>query len=518
MATLRSEQDWLATARAQILHGDPVTAQATVTQALAEHPGSAELRRVQAGVFQQTGRTADAEALLRELLAQHPGDVASAFSLARLLKEQGRTAAVATVLRNCFATGPNDRDVNLAIAAIELLDDCRRKRDAAAIAEAAIVSNPGDARLHAYAGMLEIQLGEFDRARERYLFALQHDERAWEWHVPIGLSSAQRYRSDAHPDLALFRDGLRREGLSDLARAELHFALGKARDDLGDYPEAARHFRDGNAIAHRLTPWTRKAWRRAVDARLAARPITPRPQPVDDFVPLFIVGMPRSGTTLLAELLASHPKVCNRGELPWIARFAQQPDLAGEPARDALERAAAKYAALSRQDDAADAQWFIDKQPLNFRYVDLILAMFPRARIVHCRRSPRDTALSLWMQCFLEDVQGYAYDFGDIAAVMRDERRLMAHWRERYPDAIRAVRYEDVVAAPHDVIASLAAWIGLPPWPAQGMRERARPASTISTASLWQARQPVNARSVGRWRNYAGLVPELLEIPEEPRR
>src|SRR5262249_41100719 len=130
--------------------------------------------------------------------------------------------------------------------------------------------------------------------------------------------------------------------------------------------------------------------------------------------------------------------------------------------------------------------------------------------IVYCRRNARDTALSLWSQSFLEDVQGYAYDFADIAMVMRDSERLMELWHKHYADAIREVRYEQLTHDPDGVIAALCAWIGLAPgtWSAGA----AKPATSISTASLWQARQPVYTRSVARWRNYAEFVPELLKF------
>jgi LPS sulfotransferase NodH len=140
--------------------------------------------------------------------------------------------------------------------------------------------------------------------------------------------------------------------------------------------------------------------------------------------------------------------------------------------------------------------------------------MFPHAKIIRCQRNARDTALSLWMQCFLEDVQGYAYDFDDIAVVMRDCDRLMDHWRQRYADAIRTVRYEDLVAEPLATIADLAQWVGLPAPDANEPLSPEATTSPISTASLWQARQPVNTRSIERWRHYAPYMPELLRIPE----
>lgn len=503
----RSESEWLDEARLRILRGQWQEAQVTLERALTEYPGSKALRRAQAAALQQAGRKREAESLLQALLEHDPTDSASAFALARMLADQGRVAAAAAAIRRCLVGDAHRDDADLAIAAIELLDDCERKRDAAEVAAAAIAVHPDDARLHAYAGMLQIQLGNFELARRHYLFALEHDERAWEWHIPIGLSSTQRYRDHAHADFASFENGLRRGGLSDKARAELHFALGKAHDDVGRYGEAAQHFRDGNAILHRLTTWSRKAWRRATQARLAAAPFTHSAEAVAGFNPIFVVGVPRTGTTLLAELLSLPPGVCNRGELPWLANLATQPGLSGQPDSAALQRAATTYTARARRDDAGDAYWFIDKQPLNFRYLDLLFAMFPGARVIHCQRDARDTALSLWTQCFLEDVQGYSYDFDDIALVMHDCARLMTHWRKRFPDSIRSVRYEDLASDPDHVLATLAAWIDLPAAITGG--NAPSPETAISSASLWQARQPVHTRSVNRAERYLPFVPEL---------
>jgi len=184
--------------------------------------------------------------------------------------------------------------------------------------------------------------------------------------------------------------------------------------------------------------------------------------------------------------------------------------LSGDPSTEALTRAAAVYTAQARRDDAADARWFVDKQPLNFRYIDLALALFPNARIIHCIRNARDTALSLWAQSFSEDVQGYAYHFDHIAVVMRDCERLMQHWRRCFPQAIRAVHYEELVTAPDATMTALAAWAGLP----DAATTKAQSSPSISTASLWQARQPVHARSLRRWQAYVEYVPELLEFKD----
>lgn len=506
-----SEQTWLEQVRALLLRGDSAAGTAAVVRALQDFPRSFELRRILAGIRQRSGRDAEAEALFRQLLAERSDDAGTAFALARMLINQCRGAAAAAVLRTCF--GPAARDPELAIQAIELLDACDHKSDAAAIATQAIDFTPRDPRLHAYAGMLLAQLGEFARARAAYLFALEHAPAAVEWHVPYGLASLQRYRDTAHPDFARFRACLNRSDFTDKARSTLLFALAKAHADAGAVEQAAAFSRQANRLAHRLTRWSRKQWRRATEAGLRAASARSALQPAADFVPVFIVGVPRAGTTLVAELLARNERVCNRGESPWLARLAQRPELSGGPDPTALQQAADTYMRQLRQDDARGAHWFIDKQPLNFRYVDLALALFPNAHFVYCQRNARDHALSLWLQSFLEDVQGYAYDFQDIACVMHDCARLMSRWQALYPDAIRAVRYEELVASPAQVMDSLTVWLGMS---ATGAEAQAHggPAS-ISTASLWQARQPVYTTSIGRWKAYAAELPELLQFTED---
>ena len=501
------EQDWLEVARSLMLEYGMQSAQPVLAAAIAAHPRSIELRRALGGVYRRTGHEAKAEEILRQLLEEKPDDISTAHALTEILKGQGRARAAADCLRSCMRH--HWADAKLAIWAIEFLDGCDCKADAAAMASAALTANPDDARLHAYAGMLQLQLGNFDVAREHHLSALSRSEQAWEWNMPLGLSQTLKYRSAQHPDFALYAAGRARTGLSDRARSTLLFAYGKACDDVGDYENAARHFRDANALAGRLTKWTLEHWERMIEARFAA-PARPVPSaPPGERAPIFIVGLPRSGTTLVAELLARHPQVCSRGELPWIAKLFDRSLTEPRPSPDSV---AATYMAQLRRDDS-DARWFIDKQPHNFHYIDFILALWPQARIIYCERNPRDNALSLWMQAFLEDVQGFSYRFDHIGRVMDDCRRLMNHWRERYPASIRALRYEALVRDPQAHIAELAEWIGI----AGPVDVSTTPvsSSSIGTASLWQARQPVYASSVGRWRNYLPFVPELAAFAEE---
>ncbi|OOG43717.1 hypothetical protein B0E51_00420 [Rhodanobacter sp. C05] len=504
-----SEVEWLACARALVMRSDTEAAHGVLSTALIKHPGSVDLRFALAGILQQRGESAAAEALLHELLAQQPAHAAATFLLAGLLVQQGRMRAAASAMRDLFGHARQDADT--VIQAVEMLDDIQRTADAAAICESEIASGSSDPRIHAYAGMLGIQLGEFERVRERYAFALAHSPQAVEWNIPIGLSSLQRYTDDSHADFQLFRNVLQRPGLSETTRITTLFALGKAHDDIADRVQAVHYLRQANALAHVRSTWSRKRWRRLVEARLAARPPPLQLTAPSGWTPLFIVGVPRSGTTLLAELLARHPLVCNRGELGWLATVARRLEQAGAREPAAFEQAANTYAAQLRQDDS-DAHWFIDKQPLNLLHIDLILALWPNARIVHCRRNPRDTALSLWSQSFHDPAHDYAYDFGDIAALIQGCERLHAHALARHAASIHTVRYEELIADPGSCLDELARWLELPGHDLLATRS---PDHAISTASAWQARQPIHAHSVARWRSYAPHVPELLQFPDK---
>ncbi len=503
----QSEAEWLDRGRALVLRRDLDGALAVFATANAEHPASIDIALALAGVLWQSRQAERAEALLRTLLAAHPAHVAATFLLAKILREQARMNAVAATVRALFAAA--SQPVGTTIQAIELLDDCSRKQDAADLCEAAIAQGSADPRLHAYSGMLHLQLGDFARVRERYAYAIAHSADAYDWQVANGLASAQRYTDASHPDFALFRGALERGDLSERARASLRFALGKMHDDIGDYERAAAHFREGNRIVNGFTEWSRKNFRRMLAAKLDAKPPAERVAAAPGCVPIFIVGMPRSGTTLVAELLSRHPDVRYRGELGWLPFLARELASAARPTAAMLETAAATYLTQLRQDDAP-ARFYIDKQPLNFLHIDLIAALFPNARIIHCERGGRDTALSIWMQYFAGPEHNFAYDFDDIAAVMHGCSKLMASASRKTATSIRTIRYEDLVADSVAGMRELAAWIGLGDFDVSTAPSDA----AISTSSLWQVRQPVYARSIGRWRAYAPYVPELMQFAD----
>jgi hypothetical protein len=233
-------------------------------------------------------------------------------------------------------------------------------------------------------------------------------------------------------------------------------------------------------------------------------------------LPVFVVGMLRSGTTLAEQIMASHPAVAAAGELTfWSAAVQASHDAAAGGAPRSRDDAGA-LAGMGRRylqllgGSADGALRVIDKMPTNFFALGLIAAALPRARIIHMRRDPIDTCLSIYFQNF-EAANTYANDLGDLAHYAREYQRLMRHWGSLPPaGAILDVPYEGLVADPEGWSRELLRFIGMP-WDARCLDFHRTP-RTVITASKWQVRQGINGASVGRWRRYGEFIGPLLTL------
>jgi tetratricopeptide (TPR) repeat protein len=423
--------------------------------------------------------------------------------LAVLLRDQGRIEAAVEVADRAHAA---TADAERRTCHLQFVADCRRQFRALRMCERQLADTPNDASLLARAGMLAEETGRFDLARAYFLRALDANVDLDAFAVQLGLAQAQRYTDAFHADFALFRR-LLRSRTSARARTATLFAFGKACDDIGDLAAAASAFRHANRIERSRCAWSAAAWRARVAAIVTDARVLPRLAPQDGAIPVFIVGMPRTGTTLLAEMLGRHPQICNRGEPALLDVIARRLDQGGlRQDLSALREASALYLAHMRQDDAP-ADCYIDKNPLNFRHLGLMAQLLPNARIVHCVRDPRDTALSLWMQYFADTHYGFARDFTDIAAFADGHWRLLSHAARTSALPVLRVDYESLVEAPTQALRRVLGFLELAPHDLSSL-----PApidAAISSASRWQARQPVYRRSIGRWRAYGELVPEL---------
>ncbi|MEO8010266.1 MAG: sulfotransferase, partial [Dokdonella sp.] len=415
----------------------------------------------------------------------------------------GRMNAVAAVIvamwRKAVRTAEGD------LRALTFLRDCGRHGDAATLLPTIFADVPVAARITAIAGEIMLALGQFDQARSHFREALASEpDSAAGW---LRLAHSQRFSESDAVDLRRLESANRRTDLSDDTQVCVGFGLGKAYDDLGDSERAVRMLSAANARWHRRQPWNRDLWLRFIDQRLCA-PRASAGVVQSTFMPVFVLGLPRTGTTLVASLLARDARVRNRGELNWIAAFAAR--LASDERPGLRDAAARMFLTQLRQDDA-QAQAYIDKNPLNFLHIDLIAELFPNARIVHCRRDPRDTALSLWSAHFMHADMSWSYDFADISAYNEGYARLMQHWTEQSLLPIHDVDYEYLVRQPEIELQRLRDFIGL------GGDIEAADAQlvandAITTASVWQARQQIHSRSVGRWQRYAPLLAPLAAV------
>jgi tetratricopeptide (TPR) repeat protein len=452
-------------------------------------------------------RVAEAEAVLRDLIALQPRREDVAMLLAEVLRSQGRLGEASGILRDWSRATGFEPDPSLRAA--RFAQQCDRHAIARESCDGALAHNAAPpAELLALAGHVARESGDFAAARACYLAALDAGIDLERNHVLSALANTRRYSDAADPDIVRCEAHFRDTAYSARSRASAGFGLAKIRNDLGRYESAARVLREANAMVRGVQPWDRSAWRGFVDARIRER-VAPVDSSVDgNFAPIFVVGVPRSGTTLTASLLARATGARDRGELRAL-RFIADQLVAGRHLGNplALTEAANLYRTLAVQDDEP-AGWYLDQDPLNFRWLHIAAAMFPQARVILLRRSPRDTALSLWSQDFAHSDLGFAYDFDDMAAFMAGHDALMRHWRHNLRLPIFELNYETLVSEPEPTLAALRAFIGAPPREADAADSDA----PVQSASVWQARQPVYSTSIGRWKHYAPNVPELARF------
>jgi tetratricopeptide (TPR) repeat protein len=364
-------------------------------------------------------------------------------------------------------------------------------------------------------------LGEIQADRGRFADAEQQFRRAIAIvpDQPDAWAGLARYRKmQPDPDWLAAAQGLLGKSVGVGQEINLRFALGKYFDDVQDFDKAFSSYRLANELKKRSAPkYDGARLARRVDQIIALYDADwlrrARPQGNESRRPVFIVGMPRSGTTLTEQILASHPEAFGCGELRfWHAACVDYESAApGTEDRGAIPSAAEKYLGLLAGFSAA-ASRMIDKMPANFMNLGLIHAAFPHARILHMRRSPLDTGLSIYFQIF-SNTHLYANDLEDIAHYFTQYSRLMTHWRSTLPKGtILEVPYEKLVADPEPWIREIVQFAGMA-WDPRCLdfheTERA-----VITASNWQVRQRISTSAAGRWRNYERYLGPLRSLTE----
>jgi tetratricopeptide (TPR) repeat protein len=470
----------------------------------------------------QAGSEDSALAALRTATALDPKLAEAHGQAGDILRRKNRLQDAATSYEQAFDASP-DSVYGLLCKGKALAAQSRGSeaeaylREAIARAQADSSAEPWRVEAELVLGHLLLEAGRFDEAGAAFERSIELAP--WQATAHLGLVTSKRMTHDDRPILERVVKRLEGSDLTERQRMMLHFAAGKALDDLRDYRAAMEHFDAANGIRHTIAPFDRSEFARGVDGLIArfTRDFFAKNAALgrDDETPVLVLGMPRSGTTLIERIISSHPQVGGGGERSfWNENAPAWVSAATEKLAARADELRGRYLHLLRG-LAPDARRVTDKMPFNFLWVGLVHLLLPQARIVHCRRNAVDTCLSIYSTYFAQP-WGFASDRGDLAAYYRQYVRLTDHWRTVLPaDRMMDVDYEQATTSPAETARRLIAFCGLEWDPACLSPDRN--ADDVRTASRWQARQPIYRTSVERWRNYEPWLGELRELlPTDP--
>lgn len=465
-------------------------------------------------VLRDLGHRREAASLYAKAVELDPSRAEYHCNLGNALFELRRTAAAVECQRRALELLPDHVPALLCLsAALRLL---RRADEAEASCQAALRSEPRNVEALVFLGELLADRGRFAEAEELFKRALDIDPG-----YPSAYCSIAMHRKMTAADGGWLRGAaaLLERRLPLRNEISVHYALGKYADDVGQYAVAFDHYRQANELTKRYASgYDREKLRQRVDRVIGCFDAgflqhAARHASATD-LPVFVVGMPRSGTSLVEQILASHPAVLGAGELNfWDAAFRHFKDAAAldgarleELLASHVPSVAGSYLGLLPPVTTTVLR-MVDKMPANFLYAGLIHAIFPKARIIHMQRHPLDTCLSIYFQNFF-GMSAYANDLDDLAHYYGQYLRITDHWRTLLPStALLEVPYEALITDQEGWTRRMLDFLGLPWDPA--CLEFQQTERVVITASKWQVRQKIHAASAGRWRHYAEWLEPL---------
>jgi len=563
MLNPKSPRVWLALADALRLLGDSDGADAATARHIQASVNEPRLMEAAAALCE--GRVAIAERILRPYLKERPTDVSAIRMLAETGTRLGRYDDAGKLLARCVELAPGFVAARHNYATV--LYRQGKSADAIAQLEILLKSDPRNPNYRNLMSAALARLGEHERAIELYESILKeqpNQSKAWmsyghtlravgrqqdciaAYRKSISLSPqlGESYWSLANlktvrfdgADIAAMRAQLARDkGLSDEDRYHLHFALGKALEDEKDYEASFHHYDAGNRLRRQSLEYDADDFS---DKIARAKTLFTRPffetragQGHSSAAPIFIIGLPRSGSTLIEQILASHSQVEGTMELPDIISIALQmdgkrrdnepsvyPEILEGLGADELHALGERYLAGTKLQRRMERPFFVDKMPNNFLHAGLIHLILPNAKIIDARRHPMAACFSGFKQHFARG-QGFSYDLTDMGRYYADYISLMDHFDEVLPGHIHRVLYERMVDDPETETRRLLEYCGLP-FEENCLRfyENER---SVRTASSEQVRQPIFRDGLEQWRNYeqwlaplrGSLAPVLADNP-----
>lgn len=467
---------------------------------------------------QHCSRPGEAETAYRKGLALFPDDASMNAGLGELLFLRDDCKASIPFFRRAVAGEPANENFKVSLAqAVALNDGFDEAED---LARDVLGANPNNARAHAILGSIFQHRGDFSASGEHLRKAIELDPHLVGAYFEFIYGG--RFQPENRPLLESIDRLLPLPTLTDHDRLCLRYGLGKAHEDLEEYEEAFEAFKEANHIALR-TRRKNKVFRaaefeRRIDRlieRFDSRHFRNTEEWLSEDTPIFIVGMMRSGSTLLEQVLSSHPQVAPGGELMfWPDVFKELPEVPEPDLLTAKEYGFDYLELLEKR--APGSPRVTDKMLDNVLHLGTLAVIFPNAKFICCRRHPVGNCLSLYTTPF-RFAQPYLHDMEDIAKAHKQYSRLMDHWLKVIPsDRYAEVWYKDLVGDREATTRRLVEFCGLK-WDDSCLRHEAND-RIVTTASKWQARQPIYRQSLEKWHHYAPWIDPFLKLlPEEHR-
>ncbi|MGF7161699.1 tetratricopeptide (TPR) repeat protein [Rhodoligotrophos appendicifer] len=464
-------------------------------------------------------RSEEALRALGDILKKSPGHVPALVSTARAQLRRGNVTLAEAAVKRALKLEPKNSDALCVYG--QVCHDADRYEEAVKVLEASIASRPDNVEALNLLGIALKSVGQMEKAKEAFVKALELQPLA------IGAYSNLVDLEKFTPDHPMFvaMTGLmaKVKNPEDERFMALHFSLGKAYDDVGDPEKSFYHYELGTRLRRQKLDYKEAEVMKFFDQIrevfseefFANRPYAGDASPM----PVFIIGMPRSGSTLTEQILASHPKVHGAGEIKTLTQslgllrqkfpnLPRYPEM-GKRMKSTQYGLVADHYLGTLKRIAGDAERVTDKLLTNYYFAGLAHTLFPNAKIIHTMRDPVDTCLSTFTKLFKDDMP-HSYNLGELGRYYRKYEELMEHWRKVLPaGTMMDVKYEDVVDDVENHARRIVDFVGLE-WDDQclAFHESNRP---VKTASVSQVRKPIYSTSVERWRRYEGHLDPLFE-------
>jgi tetratricopeptide (TPR) repeat protein len=482
-------------------------------QALSLDPDNAHVRDALGVIFCRLSRYQEGGEQFREAIKRKESFAEAHYHLGSLLRSQGLIRESEQPLRRALKLKPTLVEAQISLGTtLYMLGDMS---NAKSCFEKALRVAPRHIEALTEMGQLSALEGRFAEAENWFNLALEVNPK--HWHGWVGLAGLRKM--SATDDVWIKgAQASADSGLPPLNEASVRKAMGRYYDQTGDFAEAFRCFRRANQLVRAAAePYDRDAQTRFCDTLVHAYSrdalAGPHPGASDSSLPILVIGMPRSGTSLVEQILASHPMVSGAGELGFWAQTRTENltgGVHGTPDEATRRKLAAGYLRALTARSGRNTARVVDKSLFNVDYLGVIHSVFPNLRIVHVRRDPIDTCLSCYFQDFALNLN-FTLDLSDLAHYYRLRHRLMEHWRSALPPGtLLDVPYEELIADQEGWTRRILEFLGLP-WDERSLDFHNTERSVL-TASYWQVRQKVYNSSIGRWRNYRKFIGPLLEL------